>query len=216
MHPYYVCPDATRIGDVGDGGKWICGVSRLTQTDHKCLVYSFGSNSESSFETQLSKATGNQCEIHIFDPTTGAAPGGTFHSWGLSAKTGTTRLSRGSTQAADYQVKTLRDTMQALGHEKRFIDVLKIDIEGSEWDAFEDILKEPLDFVGQIQVELHIGALQWRAGPAKISYDMLLNVVRRLYRNKLLLFSMELNYLAGEFDSPPLEAAFVYVPDFTP
>jgi FkbM family methyltransferase len=46
-------------------------------------------------------------------------------------------------------VHTLSGIMKHLGH--NHIDVLKMDIEGAEWD----ILKGPLPSIGQLQVEIH-------------------------------------------------------------
>ena len=65
--PVYNCPLKEKIGiapRLGDNGKWLCGVRTLLQKDN-CVVYSFGSNGETSFEQDLLSKTG--CEIHIFD-----------------------------------------------------------------------------------------------------------------------------------------------------
>lgn len=40
----FQCPHhVERIGVLGDGGKWVCGVERLA-TQEKCVVYSFGAH----------------------------------------------------------------------------------------------------------------------------------------------------------------------------
>jgi hypothetical protein len=40
--PSFQCPHRVeRVGVLGDGGKWVCGVERLA-TQEKCVVYSFG------------------------------------------------------------------------------------------------------------------------------------------------------------------------------
>ena len=40
--PAFNCPhERERIGILGDGGKWVCGLSRLTDK-RDCVVYSFG------------------------------------------------------------------------------------------------------------------------------------------------------------------------------
>ena len=40
--PSFQCPHhVERIGVLGDGGKWVCGVERIA-TQEKCVVYSFG------------------------------------------------------------------------------------------------------------------------------------------------------------------------------
>jgi len=83
--PSFDCPHETeRIGALGDGGKWTCGVSRL---EHKpdCIIYSFGqfirvSRSrvhsstillkgmyyETSFEAQVVERT-RHCQVWGYD-----------------------------------------------------------------------------------------------------------------------------------------------------
>jgi hypothetical protein len=41
----FQCPHRVeRIGTLGDGGKWVCGVDRVAKQD-KCVIYSFGLSS---------------------------------------------------------------------------------------------------------------------------------------------------------------------------
>ncbi|KAH8994778.1 hypothetical protein EDB83DRAFT_2534583 [Lactarius deliciosus] len=88
-----------RVGTLGNGEKWVCG---LDQED-KCVIYSFGINGESSFESTLL--------------TRGPGP------WGP--------------------------------------DILKIDIEGGEFDALTAFLSThaaaegDVPSVGQLQLEIH-------------------------------------------------------------
>jgi len=40
--PAFQCPHLVeRIGTLGDGGKWVCGLDRVAKQD-KCVIYSFG------------------------------------------------------------------------------------------------------------------------------------------------------------------------------
>ena len=49
--PAFQCPyRVERIGTLGDGGKWVCGVDRVAKQD-KCVIYSFGSSPLSSSST---------------------------------------------------------------------------------------------------------------------------------------------------------------------
>ena len=65
--PDYNCPYMKeRIGKVGDGGKWVSGLSSLLQRPH-CLVISIGSNGEPSFEEAILSRTA--CEVHTWDHT---------------------------------------------------------------------------------------------------------------------------------------------------
>lgn len=101
--PDFACFYEDEIGGNQDGHKWVCDPHRLRQYPNDCLVYSFGSNNEFSFETHLQRIAPN-CEIHIFDPTdysrelqqqlqqqqqeypnteTTRPPNITYHAWGL-------------------------------------------------------------------------------------------------------------------------------------
>lgn len=54
----YTCPHVQeRIGRLGEGGKFICGIDAIAKVKD-CVVYSFGVNTESSFEA------GESCELH--------------------------------------------------------------------------------------------------------------------------------------------------------
>lgn len=130
----------------GDGHKWMCDPARRRGSD--CLIYSFGSNGEDSWERAMAAAHA-ECELHTFDPTLGAegtrrmversrAYGAVFHALGLS---GADRAPKGQklrlpTNESAGQYLTLRSIMRLLGHTGRRIDFLKVDIEGSEWQVF--------------------------------------------------------------------------------
>lgn len=50
--PSYTCPyEMERVGRLGDGGKWVCGMTRYEAlpAERRCVVYSFGVQYESSF-----------------------------------------------------------------------------------------------------------------------------------------------------------------------
>ena len=62
----YNCPhEVERIGDMGDGGKWVCGVSRIAEKKD-CVIYSVGINYESSFEEDLLSRT-RHCQVWGYD-----------------------------------------------------------------------------------------------------------------------------------------------------
>merc|ERR1719313_1874251 len=79
--PSFACPLAERLGASGDGGKWVCDPDRIAELaavdpggegrdrsalqPSACLVYSFGSNGEASFERAVHKRL-PECEIHTF------------------------------------------------------------------------------------------------------------------------------------------------------
>jgi hypothetical protein len=177
--PLYNCHNRQRLGRVGDGGKWICNLDRIIRGDAAlpptCTVYSFGSNGEISFEEDLLLASRPGCEVHIFDPVLDSVlannryfngPGATdlaasrnvphitWHTVGLGARDGDVD----STRYGKMHLQRLATIMASLGHS--WVDVLKVDVEGYEWDIFlEDILASgggPLPF-GQLLIELHSG-----------------------------------------------------------
>lgn len=214
--PQVSCPDLTRVGKIGDGGKWLCGASWLTlqkerfienkedifdkknineNTKHQditsCIVYSFGISLDSSFEYAMLDLAG--CEVHAFDPTVGglaprpkyngmsSSPIATvasslsantkifpddskrvrFHKVALGVQTGPTNTFS--------LTENLFDIMKRLNH--TYIDVIKIDIEGKEWEVFPNLFNSlmnqqkqqrkinksymPIFPVGQVLIELH-------------------------------------------------------------
>jgi len=182
--PIYNCPDKEKVGGLDDGGKYVCGIRRIKSP---CLVYSFGGSFSDSFEHEVQKLTG--CEIHIFDPTPGVAevmapkqpPGITYHALGLSGSDGFVTISNKQVPA-----KKLSSIMQQLGHVGRKIEILKVDIEWSEWDSFNTLFSEGFPDVGQIQIELH-----WR------DLNTLMNFMQKMEDNGFVMFSKDPNLLCG-------------------
>eukprot|EP00740_Mantoniella_antarctica_P025345 CAMPEP_0198703288 /NCGR_PEP_ID=MMETSP1468-20131203/389259_1 /TAXON_ID=1461545 /ORGANISM="Mantoniella sp, Strain CCMP1436" /LENGTH=291 /DNA_ID=CAMNT_0044461963 /DNA_START=1160 /DNA_END=2035 /DNA_ORIENTATION=- len=163
--PAYNCASKERVGKLGDGGKWLCGVRTWLPKRSNCVVYSFGSKGEVSFELGVASKLPN-CEIHIFDPTltpeqkemVKTIPGAVFHDFGVGTKDGNESIARRLTWIQKtklvYPMKTLSTIMNILGH--TWIDVLKMDIEGGEWKVFDNVFSSfSVVPVGQIQIELH-------------------------------------------------------------
>jgi len=158
VYPSFNCPhEVERIGAVGDGGKWVCGLSRIANKPD-CVIYSFGINYESSFEAEMLERTecqvfGYDFSVNNFGPEISArselVPRAHFHAYGLAGKD-----SHGPGDVPPMY--TLESLMQMNGH--TFIDVLKIDIETYEFETLKDLLKEyegrALPF-GQLQIEIH-------------------------------------------------------------
>ena len=141
------------------------------------VVYSFGIGEDVSFDLEVIKEYG--AKVHGFDPTPKSVKWVSnqqlpekfkFYDFGISDKTGDAvfyfpknpDFVSGSVVAEQSNIdlqnrinvhlKTLKDTSQFLGHQK--IDILKMDIEGAEYDVLEDIVKSDL-YIGQILVEFH-------------------------------------------------------------
>eukprot|EP00934_Nitzschia_sp_Nitz4_P000525 Nitzschia sp. Nitz4//scaffold395_size11642//624//1502//NITZ4_009030-RA/size11642-processed-gene-0.10-mRNA-1//1//CDS//3329550249//525//frame0 len=155
FHAEFHCPNQQRIPLhlKGDGAKWVCDPHRL-QSKPDCLVYSVGSNGETSFEKGIRDVIGDHCEIHTFDLVTYNKRRGnfaanlegisSFHAWGLGTEA--------QSQRKPDTFKTLAQTMAALGHINRTIDVFKIDCENCEWVTVQDWLEQD---IRQILVETH-------------------------------------------------------------
>jgi len=64
--PAFQCPhQVERVGTLGDGGKWVCGLDRVAKQKH-CVIYSFGVNGQSSFERDLLRRAPG-CEAWGYD-----------------------------------------------------------------------------------------------------------------------------------------------------
>ncbi|KAH0834207.1 hypothetical protein J3R83DRAFT_11519 [Lanmaoa asiatica] len=173
--PSFQCPhEMERIGLLGDGGKWTCGVSRL-QHKSDCLIYTFaGMNYETSFEAEILERT-RYCEVWGYDYRSNSFGSikrdrrAHFHPWGLA----NTDAHSPNDEHKLYTLKTLLDMNSMsplqlylhhgntiLSTEHQHIDILKIDVEGWEFEVLSQILQpyiasgEPVPF-GQLLIEIH-------------------------------------------------------------
>lgn len=171
--PEWTREDEERVGDAanghqimyGDGPKFVCSPKELLSPT-PCLVYSFGSRNDLSFERGIWRLSQHVCEIHVFDPSpkawqstvtheTRSQFNGSFWSIGLSGSTSKPFKFRNIVLPSS----TLAGHMQRLGHVGRKINILKVDIERGEWKSFEDIFpacaKKELQ-IDQLIIELHV------------------------------------------------------------
>jgi len=157
--PAFQCPrEVQRVGTLGDGGKWMCGLSQVAKLPN-CVVYSVGINGESSFEADLLRET-SSCQVWGYDysvdkfgPEIEEFPEFKARSHFFPYALGGKDDHGPGTNPPFYTLPTL---MNMNGH--TFIDVLKIDIEGYEFPLLTDLLQhyagQPLPF-GQLQLEIH-------------------------------------------------------------
>ncbi|KAI0776552.1 methyltransferase domain-containing protein [Trametes elegans] len=140
--PIYNCPhELDRLGALGDGGKWMCGASRIADKPD-CVLYSFGVDSSYSFEATLLQST-RFCEVWIYDSTKGNDAASQlprsvrsrahFHKIALGA---TDRHGPGD----DPKTWTLKSLMAENGH--THIDFLRMDTEGWEWETLRAIIRD--------------------------------------------------------------------------
>jgi FkbM family methyltransferase len=142
---------------------------------NRSVVYSFGIGENVSFDLALIREFGMQ--VHAFDPTPRSAAWirtqkipdkFIFHDYGVGAHDGRVVFhppenpnfvsysivarSNSSGTAVEAPVYRVRTIMGLLGHER--IDLLKMDVEGAEYDVIADLLESRVE-VGQLLVEFH-------------------------------------------------------------
>lgn len=64
--PAFSCPfPVTRTGQLGDGGKFVCGLDRVIKRPN-CLIYSLGVEGDSSFEAEILRRS-ETCTMYGYD-----------------------------------------------------------------------------------------------------------------------------------------------------
>jgi FkbM family methyltransferase len=154
-----------------DNANWCICPAELSE---ESVVYSFGVGTDVSFDLEMIRRFG--VRLQAFDPTPRAIAWVrcqalpeefVFHDYGVGAHDGNavfhppesadfvsySIFERGSSEAVvEAPVYRLATIMKTLGHEK--IDVLKMDIEGAEYDVLSDLLASNV-CVRQLLVEFH-------------------------------------------------------------
>lgn len=146
------CKEVVRLGGVTDGGWDVCNDSKY-KPQQPCLVYSFGIKWDFSFDDAIAETYG--CEVHSFDPSMNTTDFQRskhiwFHDVGLLDKKDFFYKKR------NWTLSTLTDIREDLGHTARKINILKIDIERSEWAALPDMIRSgSIRDVTQLYIEFH-------------------------------------------------------------
>ncbi len=160
--------DAVVLGS-SYGGYAVCPA----HIDRASVVYSFGVGEDVSFDLALIDRF--DVEVHAFDPTPRSLAWVAeqqlperflIHPWGLAAYDGSasfappadpthishTLLPREGRAPVEVEVLRLKTTLERLGHDR--VDVLKMDVEGAEYDAIPDVLASDIA-IGQLLIEFH-------------------------------------------------------------
>jgi len=167
------CKSILKLGS-RDGAKRVCldhanvtALSTLDVARHfsgarqgaACLVYSFGSRNEWSFDMSAQRYG---CEVHTFDPTIGKQPrvpaGIHFHPIGLGAVDGARIKSaeHSTSHGGVGELLTLATIRRMLNHTERQVTLLKFDIEGQEWGILQTMVQQGMvQHVGQLLMEIH-------------------------------------------------------------
>jgi hypothetical protein len=234
----YTCPhDMQRVGRLGDGGKWVCGMSiyetlpaplppsksdisnsevRRAKVQDAAIgtglvIYSFGINGESSFEADMLSRIPS-ASIWGYDFS--------VEGWGAQIpaehrnRTYFTKLGLGSTDEPSRvpPFYTLPTLMSQNNH--TYIDILKIDVEGAEYKALDtmmDVFAKVGDGVlpiGQVMIELHV------ADGSPVGYERFSSWWERLEKMGMRPTWMEINLFAvtlGNQKSDPRCAEYVWI-----
>ncbi|CZS92019.1 hypothetical protein WAI453_000038 [Rhynchosporium graminicola] len=152
------CPhEVERIGRMGDGGKWVCGMSRYEKDSRPCILYSFGVQNESSFEQEMLQRT--NCEIWGYDFSVeafGPAITDEYSSRTHFLKAG---IGGSTDEEKTPPFYSIQDLMKKNGH--TYIDILKIDVEYAEFEAMTSLLSHTASLmqefpIGQMLMEIHL------------------------------------------------------------
>ncbi|BCZ49022.1 hypothetical protein psyc5s11_50890 [Clostridium gelidum] len=169
LHPQKSC-NKIRLGN--DYGGWTIYPDNIS---NESIVYSFGIGEDISFDLEIIKKF--NCKVFAFDPTPKSLKwlsnqqlptNFTYYDYGISSFDGYTKFfmpknneyvscssiknTSTSDQTIEVKVKKLDTIIKQLGHKK--IDILKLDIEGSEYDVVEGILDSGIH-IQQILIEFH-------------------------------------------------------------
>eukprot|EP00727_Mastigamoeba_balamuthi_P004667 m51a1_g14199 putative dedicator of cytokinesis protein 4 (2069) ;mRNA; r:125563-134282 len=136
-----------RLGVLGDGGKWVCGMAAFSRPERgePCVVYSMGSNGQWDFEQAILELSGGRCEVHTFDKDNFEPPDARikFHKTFVGGR---------DDPAAN--TKSVRTIMRELGHSR--VSILKADIEAQEFPVMQQIADmSPLPRFDVVLLEVH-------------------------------------------------------------
>lgn len=171
------------------------------------VVYSIGLGKDISFDRRVMKD--HACHVYGFDPTPDSiqyirkqTPQSLFHfyDFGIACETKTEKFylpinKKGVSGSMvlnahvnnldfiEVKMKSLSDLTSMLGHKK--IDVLKMDIEGSEYEVIANIIHSGIP-IGQLLVEFHDRFFEGEIRSKK--------TVELLHQNGFEIFGVSLNY----------------------
>ena len=156
---------------IGRGpAQWVVSTKKITSSS---IVYSFGVGANIDFDQDMIDKFG--VHVHAFDPSPRSLEWLSnrtlpdqlsIHEYGLSNFDGSitfyppedsshvsySMARKKSLDGVTLPVKKLSTIMTALGHDR--VDILKLDIEGSEYSVIDQLLEEDVS-VGQLLVEFH-------------------------------------------------------------
>ena len=185
------------------------------ELNENSIIYSVGIGEDISFDSDIISKF--NCKVFAFDPTPksiswvknnvlGSNKNFIFHEYGISAKSGffdfylpkNTNHVSGSivknnnvdiSNSIKLEFRTISQVIKELEHDK--VDILKIDIEGEEYEVLKSILIENID-ISQIVVEFHPNLI--KNGRAKTK-----NIIKTLNKSGYKCFGVSSSYSEFSF-----------------
>lgn len=154
--------------------------------NHKLLVYGAGIATHPQFEESMG-AFG--ASVHAFDCTIPATSRFQshvhFHHWclGRASNFSNNAYSRAS-DSKEFAFQTLSETRRILGHKKVRLNILKMDIEGFEWELlYQEIILATSedDLPDQLLFELHTKGANPECVPPHLTQDKTKSKVNELF-----------------------------------
>lgn len=170
--PEVYCPDLVRVGNVNDGGKWVC--NPVAMPKENCTMYSLGLRNDISFDQEMQEFNGNKCKVYGYDAVQQSP--NTVERYKAINGVAEKKTIATTTNETTGQAK-LGDLFRA--HGDNYTEILKMDIEGAEYETLPAFLDEFR--VCQLFLEMHGQAYKMR--------DLLQQISKRNY----LLFFYEVN-----------------------
>jgi hypothetical protein len=128
------------LGNNGDGGYVM-----LDEFPNDSIAYSFGIGEDVSWDADIAK---KNIDVYMYDHTIDALPHSDKHFHFF--KIGVCGKNNG------YEnLKTFDQLLKINGHENKTNIILKMDVEGAEWDSLADVSQEAMERCNQIIVEFH-------------------------------------------------------------
>ncbi|XP_067652441.1 probable methyltransferase-like protein 24 [Haliotis asinina] len=169
-------------GEIVKMGNWHVCMDKQFEVKPPCLVYSFGISNDWTFDDAMGDLG---CQVHSFDPSIGKksfrrSTNVHFHDIGLGSRDDDAFVPRRDIyvrNSTTWTVRRLKTIMEMLGHTDRHLDVLKIDVETTEWPAVKDFVESGIfQKIRQFAVEWHL----FTAHPRKDKYVEFYTTVRRM------------------------------------
>ncbi|KAH9496633.1 hypothetical protein Btru_009884 [Bulinus truncatus] len=148
-----LCRRRLRMGLIGEGGWEVCDDEGVRPLSGRCLAYSFGNERVFGFEDDVARVY--KCQVHIFK----VSPENNEYNRSELIHVHPYGVGRGSeTTVTGARLYTFKDIRSMLGHSKKTIDLIKIDIENGEWSVLSGmVLDSQLHSIRQLLVEFHVG-----------------------------------------------------------